>query len=289
MVKRLLLIIPVIITILLLQSFFWVPTYDNQIKGSKDRLYQFIQGSIGDASILNPILSADSSSSDINSMVFEGLLDYDEELRYRGRLATNWEIYEEALFFVNVEGILPDRTPITANEIIRKIKISNLKSQISNIDILPPQTELIETRDPRPEKKGAKVVATLTFPQRIKVTLKSVDQEFFEKLEGVLGKNYFPSIRPEKYLTVSAPDLIEPLSKQLIQITEHNPVIIFHLRKGILFHDEHEFDSGDVKFTYEAIMDGRNISPRVSDYEPIKSRSEEHTSELQSQSNLVCR
>ena len=130
MVKRLLLIIPVIITILLLQSFFWVPTYDNQIKGSRERLYQFIQGSIGDASILNPILSADSSSSDINSMVFEGLLDYDEELRYRGRLATNWEIYEEALFFVNVEGILPDRTPITANEIIRKIKISNLKSQI---------------------------------------------------------------------------------------------------------------------------------------------------------------
>ena len=271
MVKRLLLIIPVIITILLLQSFFWVPTYDNQIKGSKDRLYQFIQGSIGDASILNPILSADSSSSDINSMVFEGLLDYDEELRYRGRLATNWEIYEEALFFVNVEGILPDRTPITANEIIRKIKISNLKSQISNIDILPPQTELIETRDPRPEKKGAKVVATLTFPQRIKVTLKSVDQEFFEKLEGVLGKNYFPSIRPEKYITVSDPDLIEPLSKQLVQITEHNPVIIFHLRKGVLFHDGHEFDSGDVKFTYEAIMDGRNISPRVSDYEPIKS------------------
>src|SRR3990167_3638795 len=115
-IKRLFLIIPLVITILLLQSFFWVPTYDNQIKGSRDRLYQFIQGSIGDASILNPILSADASSSDINSMVFEGLLDYDEELRYRGRLATNWEIYEEALFFVNVEGILPDRKPISSNK-----------------------------------------------------------------------------------------------------------------------------------------------------------------------------
>ena len=271
MVKRLLLIIPVIITIFLLQSFFWVPTYDNQIKGSKDRLYQFIQGSIGDASILNPILSADSSSSDINSMVFEGLLDYDEELRYRGRLATNWEIYEEALFFVNIDGRFPDGISITANEIIRRIKISNLKSQISNIDILPPQVELIETRDPRPEKKGAKVQATITLPQRIKVTLKAVDQEFFEKLEGIIGKDYFTSIRPEKYITVSNPDLIEPLSKQLVQITEHNPVIIFHLRKGVLFHDGHEFDARDVKFTYESIMDPRNLSPRVSDYEPVKS------------------
>ena len=130
MVKRLLLIIPVIITILLLQSFFWVPTYDNQIKGSKDRLYQFIQGSIGDASILNPILSADSSSSDINSMVFEGLLDYDEELRYRGRLATDWEIYEEALFFVNIDGHFPDGVPITANAILKRIK--NQKSAIRN-------------------------------------------------------------------------------------------------------------------------------------------------------------
>src|SRR3989338_143763 len=274
MVKRLLLIIPVIITILLLQSFFWVPTYDNQIKGSKDRLYQFIQGSIGDASILNPILSADSSSSDINSMVFEGLLDYDEELRYRGRLATDWEIYEEALFFVNIDGHFPDGVPITANAILKRIndyKIRNPQSAIQNIDILPPQTELIETRDPRPEKKGVKVQATITLPQRIKVTLKSVDQEFFKKLEGILGKNYFASIRSEKYITVSDPDLIEPLSKQLVQVTEHNPVIIFHLRKGVLFHDRHEFDSGDVKFTYESIMDGRNISPRVSDYEPIKS------------------
>ena len=222
MVKRLLLIIPVIITILLLQSFFWVPTYDNQIKGSKDRLYQFIQGSIGDASILNPILSADSSSSDINSMVFEGLLDYDEELRYRGRLATNWEIYEEALFFVNIDGRFPDGISITANEIVKRINKSsdrNLQSSIINIEILQPQTELIETRDPRPEKKGAKVQATITLPQRIKVTLKAVDQEFFEKLEGIISKDYFTSIRPEKYITVSDPDLLEPLSKQLVQIT----------------------------------------------------------------------
>ncbi|MEK7846742.1 MAG: peptide-binding protein, partial [Nitrospinota bacterium] len=252
-----------------------------QIKGSRDRLYQFIQGSIGDASILNPILSADASSSDINSMVFEGLLDYDEELRYRGRLATNWEIYEEAVFFVDVERRFPDGVPITAKEIVNRINKSsdpstgwvprNHQSSIINIETLPPQAEIIETRDPRPEKKGIKVEATLTLPQRIKVTLKTVDQEFFKKMGDILGKDYFSSIRPERYITVSETDLIEPLSRQLIQITEHNPVIVFYLRKGVFFHDGHEFDASDVKFTYESVMDPRNLSPRVSDYEPVKS------------------
>ena len=38
----------------------------------------------------------------------------------------------------------------------------------------------------------------------------------------------------------------------------------------MLFHDGHEFDAGDVRFTYNAIMEPRNISPRISDFEPIE-------------------
>ena len=33
----------------------------------------------------------------------------------------------------------------------------------------------------------------------------------------------------------------------------------------------HPFDSGDVLFTYESIMDPKGTSPRKSDYEPVKS------------------
>jgi len=46
---------------------------------------------------------------------------------------------------------------------------------------------------------------------------------------------------------------------------------VFKLRRGVRFHDGHEFDSGDVKFTYETIIDPRNLSPRVPNYEPVKS------------------
>ena len=44
----------------------------------------------------------------------------------------------------------------------------------------------------------------------------------------------------------------------------------FELRKGVKFHDGHEFDAKDVLFTYKSIMDNKNLSPRKSDFEPIK-------------------
>jgi hypothetical protein len=42
-----------------------VPTYEQQTRGNPKRLGGYIAGSIGDASLLNPILSADSASSNI--------------------------------------------------------------------------------------------------------------------------------------------------------------------------------------------------------------------------------
>ena len=50
----------------------------------------------GDAKILNPILNADTASSGIVALVFDGLLDLDENLNLRGRLATDWQVSEEA-------------------------------------------------------------------------------------------------------------------------------------------------------------------------------------------------
>ena len=47
-------------------------------------------------------------------------------------------------------------------------------------------------------------------------------------------------------------------------------MIVFHLRKGVRFHDDHEVTAADVRFTYEAIMNPKNLSPRGSDFEPIK-------------------
>jgi ABC-type transport system substrate-binding protein len=279
LVKRLLLIVPIAVILILLQSFFWVPTYDNQVKGNPDRLVQFIEGSIGDASILNPVLSADTASSTINTHVFDGLIDYDEELRHRGRLATHWRIYEEVFFFVNEQASFPDGTPVVAEDIVRRIEAAKAQdtaaawlANIDKLEVLPAQTFTQQVRDPRAKQdvKDATLTVTVQLPQRIKITLHAVDQDFFTHVTTVLGSDYFTHLVAERYLQVPDPALAAPLAAQLIQTTEHNPIIVFFLRRGVRFHDGHEFDAHDVKFTYEAIMNPANLSPRVSDFEPVK-------------------
>ena len=120
-IKRLLLVVPLVLSVFLLQSYFWVPTYDKQATGNPDRLVTYIEGSIGDAKILNPILNADSASSDIVRHVFEGLLDLDENLMLRGRLATDWTITERAYLLVNQRNRFPDGVEVTGKKLLQRI------------------------------------------------------------------------------------------------------------------------------------------------------------------------
>lgn len=57
----------------------------------------YIVGSIGDASTLLPVLASDSSSSQINSLVYSGLVKYDGNLQVVGDLAESWEISKDGL------------------------------------------------------------------------------------------------------------------------------------------------------------------------------------------------
>ena len=106
-IRKVLIYAPVILILFLIQSFFWVPTYDKQATGNPTRLIKYIQGSSGDAQILNPILSADTSSSTINDLIFDGLIDLDEDLKYKPRLAKSWSQYEEAYLSINLTWFLP--------------------------------------------------------------------------------------------------------------------------------------------------------------------------------------
>ena len=56
-----------------------------------------IMGSIGDASNLLPVLASDSASSDINGLVYNGLVKYDKNLKIVGDLAKSWEISPDKL------------------------------------------------------------------------------------------------------------------------------------------------------------------------------------------------
>ncbi len=55
----------------------------------------YVEASIADASMLNPILCSDSASSDINGLVYNGLVKYDKDIKLIGDLAEKWEISNE--------------------------------------------------------------------------------------------------------------------------------------------------------------------------------------------------
>jgi len=285
-VRRLLILAPVVVILILLQSYFWVPTYEEQTRGNPGRLNQYITASIGDASILNPILSADSASSDINSMVFEGLIDRDEELRFRGRLAMSWQVFEEAFFYVNEDAGVPGLGRAGAREVADLIKRARdeklsadpeVKATLENVQeiMVLPAREFSVTR---PEESGQKdeetlVTITVQAPPRVKLVLGQVDQALFENLSSILGADYFSSFQGERYVSVEGEPWHEKkttYARDVLPATEHNPIVLFHLRPNVRFHDGHVFDARDVQFTYEAIMDPGNLSPRVPDYEPVK-------------------
>jgi len=285
--RKILIVTPIFVILFLLQSYFWVPTYEQQTRGNPSRLNEYIAASIGDASILNPILSADSASSDIDAMVFEGLIDRDENLRFRGRLATSWDIYEEAYFYVNESVSIPGFGEVRAQEVAHLLREAKNKNTISNpelrtsldhiteISVIPPREFFVtkHEKDPKQNKKEIEVNILIKAPARIELTLSKVDQDLFENLTQLLGKEYFYSFYGEKYLIANPQVSKERLAlyaRELLPATEHNPVLIFHLRPNVKFHDGHVFDAHDVKFTFEAIMNPKNLSPRIADYEPVK-------------------
>ncbi|MBM3249725.1 MAG: peptide-binding protein [Candidatus Omnitrophica bacterium] len=55
------------------------------------------------------------------------------------------------------------------------------------------------------------------------------------------------------------------------EIRDHNLVIIFHLRKNVLWHDGHRFSAHDVEFTYQKLIDPKVKTPYGGDFERIKS------------------
>jgi ABC-type transport system substrate-binding protein len=284
--RRFLIWVPVGFIFFLLQSYFWVPTYEEETRGNPGRLAEYIEASIGDAQILNPILSADSASSSITAKVFEGLIDRDQDLNFRGRLATHWDIFEEAYFYINDQTMISPGRQGSARgiaEFLQRAKeagrgkndrVSKSLANIQRLEALPPRSFEVTKQEKEPGGKTAPVTIRIAAPPRIRLALKEVDPDLFANLSALLGKDYFASFDGSRFIQVR-PETFSPRRKdyarEFLPATEHNPVIVFHLRPGVRFHDGHPVTAQDVRFTYDAVMTPSNLSPRISDYQPVKS------------------
>lgn len=269
-IRRFLIIAPVIVSLVLLVSYFWVPSYEDQTKGNPDRLVQFITASGGDAAYLNPIFASDTTSGDINGMVFEGLIDRDENLQFRGRLAHSWKIYEQAYFYVYEKAGKSDQLVSKLKAVMDPGKPE--WQHIQSIDLLPSK-KVSRIFKIKQDKKEKSITLEAQSPPQVRIVLNRVDQELFDRIEKIIGDGYFDRFDPTAYLT-ARPDLparqLNKFADILLPAKTHNPIIEFYLRPGVKFHDGHEVTAEDVKFTYESIMNPKNISPRVPDFEPVQ-------------------
>ena len=80
----------------------------------------FIIANLSDASYLNPILASDTSSSEINSKIFSGLIKYDKNLKIIGDLAESFEVSKDGLeiiFHLRRNVKWHDGVPFTAADV----------------------------------------------------------------------------------------------------------------------------------------------------------------------------
>jgi ABC-type transport system substrate-binding protein len=282
--KWLLIALPLVIFGVLLQSALWVPTYASQAKGNPQRLVTFLRGSIGDVKQLNPMIASDAGAGTImDGNIFEGLVDADDTLKLIPKLAERWEVTEDAYL-----AVLPDRRLPTGNlasgaELLRVLEAARSSGQlgepgtIRGLSLSPPEarqaTETVLGKNAKGKDEPVDVEMTIDVPERVRIQLSKVEPELFQKLEAVVGASYFLSYPFEGRFKLKKPELLPQIRSklpELLGIGEHNPIITFYLRKGIRWQDGHPLTAEDVKFTYQAIVNPKNTSPRASSFDPIK-------------------
>ncbi len=259
-VRRAMVWLPLLLLAVLCQSYLWVPTYRHQTVGNPDRLVRFIDAGIGDAAILNPILNADSASANIVSHCFDGLLDYDENLHLRGRLARRWRITERAAL-----ALADGADAAWAEGQARRL----LGPVVEAVSVAPAARTRVELE----LAPGRRVAVAVARPRYLRLRLARVVPDLFDRLAPVVRRAALPAAaRPGRIQPPPgvAPAALTPHLERLLPLRREQPVIDFWLRKGVRFHDGHPFTARDVVFTWRAILDPRNLSPRASDFEPVE-------------------
>ena len=104
-------------------------TENAQAKADKPPAYGdiLVQGAIGDASNLIPLLASDSASHDVGGMVFNGLVKYDKDMNIVGDLAQSWDVSPDGLvitFHLRKGVTWHDGKPFTSADVLYTYQVT---------------------------------------------------------------------------------------------------------------------------------------------------------------------
>lgn len=284
--KWLLIALPLAILALLLQSSIWVPTYASQARTNPGRLVTFIRAQVGEVKHLNPVVSSDYEAAQLmNENLFEGLVVADENLRLAPKLAERWETSERAYVAVLPDRRLKDGSRVTPAALAERIEtawrqglLGAASGSITSVQLVDGEqrsaTETVLVKNAKGKDEPADVEMSIDVPARVQLELSKVEPQLFDRLAEVLGDAYFAPGNFENRFTLKKPELLEAVRSklaELLPVGEHNPVVTFHLRPGVRWHDGVPLTAEDVKFTYQATVDPKNASPLAGAFETIKS------------------
>jgi len=284
--KWLLIALPLAVLALLISSALWVPTYARQADNNPGRLTTFVRGMVGDVKHLNPIVSSDYDAQQLMSdNLFEGLVWADESLKLAPKLAERWDVTEDAFVAILPDRRLMDGSAATAKAIMDHIeaargdgRLGAAASSIVGLDVVPAErreaTETVLVKNAKGKDEPLDVEISVSVPARVRIQLSRIETRLFEALARILGKDYFEKPSFGDRFELKKPEQLAAVQSrlpELLQVGEHNPILTFHLRPGVRWHDGVPLTAQDVKFTYEAIVDPRNASPLAGAFGSIKS------------------
>lgn len=286
-----------------LLAFFGIAFMSVKVTPPK-RLNQLTIGGIGEAKILNPILSTTTADSDINDALFHGLVKYDENINVVGDLADRWEVTQNSTIFfhsrIEAEQALhlleqrrtnwPTWNVTSAKLDDTKLVLAIAKAGTSYQDSVLPLFEKLKVQPVSFVRVSIADGAKLDDqPATSRLLLSRIVTEvkLTPGLADRIHSHFINTSSEFDLVVVGDADEIVKVANRLLkadagkdalgqcEVAESFPVlnepeIVFHLHHGVRWHDGKPFTARDVEFTFKALLDEQIASPRRSDYELVR-------------------
>jgi len=266
----------------------FVAAFWNATQLSTNKKNELTIGSIGEPTKINPILSTDSAASQVESLVFEGLLKYSADLELEPNLAREFQLSQTTTFFfptnesasaareilMTLSARWAEWTLRNAVVIDRELRLdflqpgletSNVIADLISIDPMSPVVQVrVEVGD-----KARELLATF----RAAHPEFNIVREWFD-YDAVFEISALGDSAPisEALTAFLAAKKVEKSNVQVLDELQFlaEPVVRFDLREGVLWQDGVEFTSKDVAFTFWALTDASIGSPRKPDFDLIQ-------------------